>query len=71
MEVMRKFIIDLKPDGTMRWAEVCDEPDPQKAAYKRILEHCEVMECLYKGDKGKYEAYHNVAILCKRLGNLW
>lgn len=71
MEVMRKFIIDLKPDGTMKWAEVCDEPDPAKTAYKKILEHCEVMEYLYKGDKGKYEAYHNVAILCKRLGNLW
>ena len=51
MEVMRKFIIDLKPDGTMKWAEVCDEPDPAKTAYKKILEHCEVMEYLYKGER--------------------
>ena len=42
-----------------------------KDAYKKILEHCEVMEYLYKANKDKYEAYHNVAILCKRLGNLW
>ena len=69
MEVIRKFIIYLKPDGTMKWAEVCDEP--RKAAYKKILEHCEVMEYQYKANKDKYEAYHNVAILCKRLGNLW
>lgn len=73
MEVMRRFIIDLKSDGTMKWAEVCDDPDPQKVAYKKILDHCEVMMYLYKtpSDKDKYEAYHNVAILCKRLGNLW
>lgn len=74
MKVMRRFIIDLESDGTMKWAEVCDEPDPQKEAYKRILEHCEVMEYLFKAikaNKDKYEAYHNVAILCKRLGNLW
>ena len=73
MEVMRRFIIDLKPDGTMKWAEVCDEPDQQKVAYKKILEHCEAMKYLYKeqSNKDKYEAYHNVAILCKRLGNLW
>lgn len=24
MEIMRKFIIDLKPDGTMKWAEVAE-----------------------------------------------
>ena len=72
MEVMRKFIIELKPDGTMKWAEVCDQLDPQKVAYKKILEYCEVMEYLYRAheNKDKYEAYHNVAILCKRLGNL-
>ena len=68
---MRKFIVEIQRDGTMKWAEVCDETDQQKAAYKRILEHCEVMEYLSKGNKDKYEAYHNVAILCKRLGNLW
>lgn len=71
MEVMRKFIIDLQPDGTMKWAEVCDRPDPKKAAYKKILEHCEFMEYLYRSNKDKYEAYHTVATLCKKLGNLW
>lgn len=73
MEVMRKFIIDLKPDGTMKWAEVCDESDSQKVAYKKILEYCEVMMNLYKApsDKDRFDAYYNVAVLCKRLGNLW
>lgn len=73
MEVMRKFIIDLKPDGTMKWAEVCDEPDPQKVAYNKILDYCETMMYLYKAtsDKDRYEAYYKIATLCKRLGNLW
>lgn len=73
MEIMRKFIIELKSDGTMKRAELCDKPDPQKAAYKKILEYCEVMEYLYRAheNKDKYEAYHNVAIFCKMFGNLW
>ena len=73
MEVMRKFIIDLKPDGTMKWAEVCDEPDPQKDAYKKILHYCEVMMRLYTApsDKDRYESYYKVAVLCKKLGKLW
>lgn len=34
--VMRKFILDLKPDGSVKWAEVC-EPDSiiEKAASLR------------------------------------
>ena len=73
MEAMRKFIINLKPDGTMKWAEVCDEPDPQNVAYKKILDYCENMMHLYKTplDKDRYDAYYKVAILCKRLGKLW
>ena len=43
MEVTRKFIIDLKPDGTMEWAEVCDEPNVEQQVYKRIADHCKTM----------------------------
>lgn len=71
MEVMRKFIIDLKPDGTMKWVEVCDEPAPEVRAYKRIIDHCETMAYLWKGNADKYDAYRNVIAACKRLGNLW
>lgn len=35
MEVMRRFIIDLKPDGTMKWAEVVD-PVPETNIDKRF-----------------------------------
>lgn len=72
MEVMRKFIIDLKPDGTMKWAEVCDEPDVEYRAYKRIADHCEVMMYLYKGKNlDKYLAYKSIFELCKKLGKFW
>lgn len=40
MEVMRKFTIELKPDGTMKWVEVCDEPDVEYRAYKNIFLLC-------------------------------
>ncbi len=69
MEVMRKFIIDLKPDGTMKWAEVCDEPDVEYQTYKKIADYCEVMMYLNK-DKNldMYMAYKDIFRLCKRLG---
>ena len=70
MKGMRKFIIDLKTDGTMKWAEVCDEPTPEVRAYKRIIEHCETMMWLFKENADKVDAYNNVIIMCKRLGNL-
>ena len=72
MEVMRKFIIDLKPDGTMKWAEVCDEPNVEQQAYKRIADHCEVMMYLNKGKNlDAYLAYKDIFGLCKRLGKFW
>ena len=71
MVVMRKFIIDIKPDGTMKWAEVCDELPPEVRAYKRIIEHCETMTYLMNGNADKVATYKNVIIMCKRLGNLW
>lgn len=71
MEIMRKFIIDLKPDGTMKWAEVCDEPTPEVRAYIRIIDHCETMSYLVSGNADKVAAYQNVIVMCKRLGNLW
>lgn len=49
MEVMRKFIIDLKPNGTMKWAEVCDEPSSEVQVYKRIISYCESMVYLESG----------------------
>lgn len=71
MEVMRKFIIDLKPDGTMKWAEVCDEPMTEVQAYKRIIRHCESMIYLESGKLDKVAAYKNVIYMCrKQLGYL-
>lgn len=71
MEVMRKFIIDLKPDGSMKWAEVCDEPTPEAKAYKRVIDHCKTMIYLNENNEDKVSAYRDVMVLCKRLGNLW
>lgn len=66
MEVMRKFIIDLKPDGTMKWAEVCDEPNVEQRVYKRIADHCKTMMYLNKGkDLYMYLAYKEILGLCK------
>lgn len=70
MEVMRKFVIDLESDGTMKWAEVCDELTPEVRAYKRIIDHCKTMSYLVSGNADKVAAYRNVMIMCKRLGNL-
>lgn len=72
MEVMRKFIIDLKSDGTMKWAEVCDEQSAEYRAYKRIADHCEVMMYLNKGKNlDMYIAYKDIFNLCKKLGKFW
>lgn len=72
MEVMRKFIIDLKPDGTMKWAEVCDEPDAEYRTYKKIANYCETMMYLNKGKNlDMYMAYKDIFGLCKRLGKFW
>ena len=72
MEVMRKFIIDLKSDGTMKWAEVCDGPSAEYLAYKRIADRCEVMMYLNKGKNlDTYLAYKDIFDLCKRLGKFW
>ena len=69
MEVMRKFIIDLKPDGSMKWAEVCDEPDVECRAYKSIADYCEVMMYLNKSKNlDMYLAYKDIFGLCKKLG---
>lgn len=66
MEVMRRFIIDLKPDGTMEWAEVCDEPNVEQRVYKRIADHCKAMMYLNKGkDLYMYLAYKEILGLCK------
>ena len=72
MEVMRKFIIDLKPDGTMKWAEVADEPNVEHQTYKKIADYCEVMMYLNK-DKNldMYMAYKDIFGMCKRLGKFW
>lgn len=72
MEVMRKFIIDLKTDGTMKWAEVCDEPNVEYRAYKRIADYCKTMMYL-NVDKNvdMYIAYKNVFELCKKQGKFW
>lgn len=69
--VMRRFILDLKPDGSVKWAEAVDSERGELSAYKKIAEHCETMMYLFQNNKDKYEAYRNVLILCKRLGNLW
>lgn len=63
MEVMRKFIIELKPDESMKWAEA--------KAYKRVIDHCITMIYLNENNEDKVSAYRNVMVLCKRLGNLW
>lgn len=74
MEVMRKFIINLKPEGTMEWAEVCDEPNVEQRVYKnveqrvykRIADHCKAMMYLNKGkDLYMYLAYKEILGLCK------
>ena len=72
MEIMRKFIIDLKPDGTMKWAEVCDEPDVDYQTCERIANYCKNMAYL-NVDKNvdMYIAYKNVFEMCKKLGKLW
>lgn len=80
MEVMRKFIIDLKPNGTMKWAEVCDEPSSEVCdepssevqVYKRIISYCESMVYLESGNSDKVAAYQKVIYMCrKQLGTLW
>lgn len=69
MKLMRRFIIDLKPDGTMKLAEVCDEPNVEKPAYKRIADYCKVMMYI-NNDRNleTYLAYRDIFELCKRLG---
>lgn len=66
MEVMRRFIIDLKTDGTMEWAEVCDESNVEQRVYKRMADHCKAMMYLYK-DKNldRYLVYKEILGLCK------
>ena len=72
MEVMRTFIIDLKPDGTMKWAEVCDEPNVEQQTYKKIADYCDTMMYLNKGKNlDMYMAYKDIFGLCKRLGKFW
>ena len=72
MEVMRRFIIDLKPDGTMKWAEVCDEPNVEYRAYKRIADYCKTMMRLnVDRNLDMYIAYKNVFELCKKEGQFW
>lgn len=70
MEVMRKFIIDLKPNGTMKWAEVCDEPSPDVTAYNRIIEHCETMLFLNPDNADKVDAYTDVMTVCRYLRSI-
>lgn len=69
--VMRRFILDLKPDGSVKWAEVANDESGEVSAYKIIAEHCETMMHAFQNNKDKYETYKNILILCKRLGNLW
>ena len=72
MEVMRKFIIDLKPDGSMKWVEVCDEPNVEQRIYKNIADYCEVMMYLNKGKNlDMYLAYKDILGLCKKQGKFW
>ena len=72
MEIMRRFIIDLKPDGTMKWAEVCDEPNVEQRTYKKIADYCDTMMYLNKGTNlDMYLAYKDIFNLCKRLGKFW
>lgn len=72
MEIMRKFIIDLKSDGTMEWAEVCDEQSAEYRTYKKIADYCEVMMYLNKGKNlDMYIAYKDIFNLCKKLGKFW
>ena len=69
--VMRKFILDLKPDGSVKWAEVVGSERHEVEAYKRIADQCETMMCLYQNNQDKFEAYQYVLRLCKNYGNLW
>lgn len=69
MEVMRKFIIDLKSDGTVKCAEVCEAPNVEQQTYKKIADYCETGMCINKGKNlDMYIAYKNIFDLCKRLG---
>lgn len=76
---MRKFIVEIHPDGTVHATEyedrvvACvygDEPKPEVRVYKRIIEYCETMIFLMKGNADKVDAYNDVIITCKHLGNL-
>ena len=72
MEVMRKFIIDLKSDGSMKWTEVCDEPNVEQQTYKKIADYCDVMMYLNKGKNlDMYLAYKDIFNLCKKQGKCW
>lgn len=37
MEIMRKFVINLKPDGTVKWAEVADNKAKSNAYQNAVL----------------------------------
>lgn len=76
---MRKFIVEIHSDGTVHATEYedrvvawlyGDEQTPEVCAYKRIIEHCETMIFLMKGNADKVDAYNDVIIRCKHLGNL-
>lgn len=39
MEVMRKFVIDLKPDGTIKWTEVTVFPGEKPVDINNVKEN--------------------------------
>ena len=77
---MRKFIIELHPDGKMDWCEYEDSRDSETSAYNAALrdvisrlidEHAEYlsMSVIADNDKARYICL-KLAASCKRMANI-
>lgn len=79
MEI-RKFIVELHPDGKMTWCEYEDPKDSEKRAYNTALrdvivclnvEHANYMTMAFITDSDKDRAFYlEAATTCKRMSSI-
>jgi hypothetical protein len=77
---MRKFIIELHPDGKMTWCEYEDSRDSEISAYNAALrdvinrltvEHCNYLSMANFADNDEVRyIYLKLAATCKRMSNI-
>lgn len=79
MEI-RKFIVELHPDGKKTWCEYEDPSDSETSAYnaalRNVVSHLNVEQCNYlsmatfaDNDEARY-IYLKLAANCKRMSNI-